>query len=170
MRQHFFALRGQLFQLRFDFSFVLFAGIGKFLLQFFLDFVQCRFGIRVNGNRGITQHRLGARRCDLDLVRFTWFGVDDGIVEMPKIAFAFDILDFIIADSRPQMAIPVDQAFTAIDVFLFKEVKESNTDGFGALVVQCEPRSLPIATCSHAFQLAKDTFFVLVFPFPNTCN
>ena len=69
----------------------------------------------MHGDRRIAQHRFGTRRGDDHMGRLARFGIDDGVHEMPEMSLPRLRVNFVIADRRLQMRVPVDQPFVAVD-------------------------------------------------------
>jgi len=68
------------------------------------------------------------------------------------------------------VGIPVDQPFAPVNEVLLEHLEKGGPDRTGTNRVKSETGSLPITTRADLAQLAKDAFFVLVFPRPDSIN
>ena len=121
-------------------------------------------------NGCVTQHGLWPSRGDRYERRFASLGGDKWVTKMPKIAFDGFGKNFVVADRRLQIRIPIHQSLSAINETLGKQIEERGANRLGAHFVQGESCPSPIARTSHALQLAKNSLFVLFLPLPNTLN
>ncbi len=78
--------------------------------------------------------------------------------------------DFVIADCSLQIGVPVDQPLATIDQTFGKQIVESRAHGPSASFIEGKARAAPIATGTHAFQLAENARFVLILPLPDTLH
>ena len=116
----------------------------------------------VDGNSGITQHRLGAGRGQLQ----HFAGLLDGVEQMPEAALLGLVLDLGVRDGGVAVGAPVDHAVSAVDQALIVQADEHFLDGVGAALVHREALALPVAGAAQLFQLADDAVAVGVLPVP----
>ena len=155
-------------QLLLDLLFFPLRYFSQLALKFLLNFLQSSLRIRMDCNGRIAQHGFRSS-CGhdymgwLSLLRF-----QHGVTKMPKITFDDRMKNFIVTDSRLQKRIPVHQPFTTVNIFLFKQVKESRPYRTGTDFIQSKSSTFPIATRAELLELGQDSFFVLSFPLPDS--
>ncbi len=72
--------------------------------------------LRVHGDGGVAQHRLGPRGRDGDrLAGRGARGVNQGIAEVPEVALHLDRHDFDVRDRGQQLGVPVHEPLVAVD-------------------------------------------------------
>ena len=72
-----------------------------------------RFGM--DGHRGVPQHRLGTRRGDRHVGRFTRTRVDHRILDVPEVFLDRFVKHFVVAHGRLQERVPVHESLAAVD-------------------------------------------------------
>ena len=98
------------------------------------------------------------------------FGLDHRILEVPEVALRRFVEHFVVADGRLQERVPIHEPLAAIDFAVLEQLEERLADGPGTLVVEREPRPLPIAAAAHLLELAEDARFVLLLPLPDALD
>src|SRR5690606_13098691 len=78
--------------------------------------------------------------------------------------------DFVVADGRLQVGVPVHQPLAAVDLAVGKQIEEGFADRPGADFVEGEAGPLPIAATTERLELAEDAGFVLFLPFPDSLD
>ena len=116
----------------------------------------------VDGNSGITQHRLGAGGGQLQHLA----GLLDRVEQVPEAAVLALILDLGVRDGGVAVGAPVDHAVAAVDQPLVVQADEHLLDGVRAALVHREALALPVAGAAQLFQLADDAVAVGVLPVP----
>ena len=124
----------------------------------------------MNSHGSITQHRFRAGGRNDNMIRLTGPGIDNRILEVPEISLYSFRKYFVVAYGSLQKRIPVYQSFPAINQCFLEQVEEGMSHRTRTCFIQCESRSLPIATATHLLQLAENTFFILLFPLPNSID
>ena len=120
---------------------------------------------RVHGDRGVSEHCLGACRRDGDVPTvFEWI---PDVVEGPIEIF---VLHLEVGNRRGAPRAPVDEIRTAVDQVLLVQSDEDRAHGLGQPLVECEPEARPIARTPERFQLIDDLRAVLRLPLPNTLD
>ena len=118
----------------------------------------------VDGNSGITQHRLGAGRGQLQ----HFAGLLDGVEQMPEAALLGLILDLGVGNRGVAVGAPVDHAVAAVDQPLVVQTDKDLLDGVGAALIHREALALPVAGAAQLLQLADDAVAIGVLPVPGT--
>src|SRR5262249_43056328 len=122
--------------------------------------------LRVDGNRSIAEHRLGASgRKTNELV-----GIFDWVAKCPETAFDGFVVNLVVRHGGLELRVPVDQALAAIDQAVLKHVEKRLPDGTGADRVEREAGAGPVATAAELAELAEDALFVLFLPLPDTLD
>ena len=87
--------------------------------------------LRIDGNGGVTQQRLGARRRNHDVglrVFRTECHAFERIAEMPEVAPDLLLLDFEVGDRGLEFRVPVDEPLRLVDEACFIELDEEFDD------------------------------------------
>ncbi len=124
----------------------------------------------MNRDGGIAEHGFGARCSNLNPARLARFRIDHGIRNVPEVSLLSHVLDFIVTDGGLQKRVPVDQSLATIDLLFGKQIEKRCADCRGALIVECESGAVPVAAAAHPFELAEDSFLVLIFPLPDSVD
>src|SRR5512132_1081762 len=129
----------------------------------FADQVDVARVLRMNGDGGITQHRLGTGRGYGE--KPPWFALD-GITDGPQLSRNLPLLDLQVGNGGSQERVPVDQPLVAIDQAPFVQVDEYLADGGGKPLVHGEAFAGPVAGSAQAAQLGGDGTPRLRLPCP----
>ena len=97
--------------------------------------------IRMDGDTRIAEHRLRARRRDLDVLARLAL---DLIAQMPEMALLRLVLDFDVRDGRIARRAPVRDARALIDQALLVEAHKDFADGAAAALVHREALAVPV--------------------------
>ena len=119
--------------------------------------------VRMDRDRGVREHRLGAHGRDRDRARARAERVVD-VVERVDDRL---VLDLEVRHRRPTARIPVDHVPVAIDVALLVQGDEYAQDGVRVRRVEGEPLVLVIARRPQAHELGDDLTAVLLPPLPD---
>ena len=63
----------------------------------------------MHGDSRITQHRFRPRRCYCDMRWFTWFRIENRVLQVPEMPLGRCCVNFVVADSGLQESVPVHQ-------------------------------------------------------------
>lgn len=117
--------------------------------------------LRVDGDRGVTQHRLGPRGGDDDR------GIAVPVPDGDQLAVVLLVLHLDVRDGGQTARAPVDDALGAVDQLVVMEPLEDRLDGLGQALVHREPLPRPGDTVAQAPHLARDLAAGLVLPLPD---
>ena len=128
------------------------------------DQVRVALVVRVDGDGGVTEHRLGAGRGD-----------DDGVVALAvpdgdELAVVVLVLDLDVRDGRQAARAPVDDALGAVDQLVVVELLEDRLDGLGQPLVHGEALTRPGDAVAEAPHLAGDLAAGLALPLPDALD
>ena len=118
---------------------------------------------RMHRDRHVGEHRLGARRGDLDCAAI----VGERVTERVELALDVPGLDLEIADRGLELRVPVHQALVAIDEPALVQLDERVRDRALIALVHGEALVRPVAAGAEAAELASDRAARLRFPFPD---
>ena len=108
------------------------------------------FVVGVDGDGDVGGDGFGAGGGDHDAVgQFAPLFVDEGIADVPELAFGFAVFDFDVGDGGQHLGVPVDDAFAAVDALFAEEVDEGLADGAAGGVVEGEDAAVPVAGSAH---------------------
>ncbi len=124
----------------------------------------------MHSHRRITQHRLRPRRRNCHMRRLTRLRVDHRVLKVPKVALHRLVKYLIIAHGGLQERVPIHEPLTAIDFSVLEQPEEPLSHCPRALIVEREPRALPITTATKLTKLAENAGFILILPFPNALH
>ena len=122
--------------------------------------------VRVNRNRGVTEHGLRPCRRDDDVPA----AVRQRIPDVPQVTLFFFGQHLQIGYRCAQHGIPVDQTLAAIDQSFFIELNEGLADCLRAAVVHREALVLPVHRSAHAPELLRDGAAGDFLPFPDALD
>ncbi len=122
----------------------------------------------MHGDRDVGEHRLGARRRDLD----TAIGIVllERIADTPERAVALDVLELGIGDGGLRGRIPVDQTRSAVDQAVAIKADEDAPDRRGERVVHRKARALPVGPEAEPAKLFEDLAAVRSRPLPGALD
>ena len=127
--------------------------------------------VGIDGDGGVAQDRLRARRGDGDVARVRLAGERlqriANVVERPCGVHG---LDLEVGDRAQAVRTPVDDALAAIDQSLLIEADEDLADGARQPLVQCEALALPVAGGAEAAVLILDAALVAAHPVPDALD
>lgn len=138
--------------------------VGQRQLDVPADQVLVALVVGVDGDGGVTEHRLGAGGGD-----------DDGLVALPvlhgdELAVVLLVLDLDVRDRGEAARAPVDDALGAVDQPVVVHPLEDGLDGLGQALVHGEPLTGPGDALAEAAHLAGDLAAGLVLPLPDTLD
>lgn len=138
--------------------------VGQRQLDELADEVLVPLVLRVDGDGGVTEHRLG-----------TGGGDDNGLVPVPvlhgdQLAVVVLVLDLDVGDGRQTPGAPVDDALGAVDQLVVVEPLEDGLDGLGQPLVHREPLTRPRDTVSQPAHLSADLPAGLALPLPDALD
>ena len=110
--------------------------------------------IGVNGNRRITEQRLGTRGCDND--PFTRRATLQRVTNLPDLPTLLYGNRLKIRHARLAARAPVDEGFGAIRETTLIECGERGAHGTARNVVHGEASAAPIGGCAETAELSKD--------------
>ncbi len=116
----------------------------------------------MNRDGRVAQHRLGARRDDIDRERAVFCRVADA----PQETVALLVFDFRVGDGRLRDRVPVDQPRPAIDQAVAVECDEYFRDDRGEALVHREAFARPVRSEAERTKLLVDDAAVLFAPAP----
>ena len=120
--------------------------------------------VRMDSNARIAEHRLRARRRDLDvLARLTLYR----IAEVPEVALLRLMLDLDVRDGRIARRAPVRDARALVDEAFFIEADKDLADGTAAALVHREALAVPVERGAERTQLEHDAAAELILPVPD---
>ena len=119
--------------------------------------------IRMDGDAGVAQHRLGTGGGDDELL----IRVLDRVADVPEVTGHVLVLNLGVGERRAAVGAPVDDAAALIDQALVIELAERLTHGPGAYLVHGEAVALPVAGGAETLLLLDDAVAVLVLPVPD---
>ncbi len=137
---------------------------GQRQLDLGADQVLVALVLRVDGDRGVTQHRLGARGGD-----------DDGVLALAvadrdQLAVVVLVLHLDVRDGGQAARAPVDDALGAVDQLVVVELLEDGLDGLGQALVHGEALAGPVHAVAQAPHLAGDLAAGLRLPLPDALD
>lgn len=115
----------------------------------------------VDGDRRVTEHRLGTGRGDDDRL------VPVAVLHGDELAVVVLVLDLDVRDGRQTARTPVDDALGAVDQLFVVEPLEDGLDGLGQALVHGEPLTRPGDAVSQAPHLSADLPAGLGLPLPD---
>ena len=118
----------------------------------------------MDGDTRIAEHRLRARRRDLDVL--AWLALDF-IAQMPEMALLRLVLDLDVRDGRVARRAPVRDARALIDKPLLVEAHKDFADGAAAALVHREALAVPVERGAERTQLEHDAAAELLLPVPD---
>ena len=118
--------------------------------------------LRVDRDRRIAEHRLGARGGDLEHLAGFLYLIED----MPKMAVLLLIFDLCVGDGGDAVRTPVYHAVAAVDLSVLIELDKDLLDRVGAALVHRKALAAPVAADAQLAQLACDPAAVFALPFP----
>src|SRR5580693_8789013 len=125
----------------------------------------------MDGDGGVAEHGFEARGGYGDVFAGVLaVVVEDGVADLPEVAFLLLVDDFEVADGGLAAWAPVDDVSAAIDEALLVEADEGFADGDGEIVVHGEVFALPVDGCAEALHLAEDGAAVVALPGPHTLD
>lgn len=117
--------------------------------------------VGVNGDSGVTEHRLGPSRRDDD--RRVAFAVTD----RDELTLVVLVLHLDVGDGGQTARAPVDDALGTVDQLVVVEPLEDRLDGLGETLVHGEALTAPVDTVAEAAHLAGDLPAGLRLPLPD---
>ena len=120
--------------------------------------------VRMDGDARIAEHRLRARRRDLDVLARLAL---DLIAQMPEMALLRLVLDLDVRDGRVAGRAPVRDARALIDQSFFIEAHKDFADGAAAALVHREALAVPVERGAERTQLEHDAAAELLLPVPD---
>ena len=97
--------------------------------------------VRVDGDGGVAEHRLGAGGGNLDIL----VAALDRVLDVPEMACLFAVLDLRVGEGGCAVRAPVDDAVAAVNQPFFIEVDEDLLDRAGTALVHREALARPVA-------------------------
>src|ERR1700722_18032303 len=97
--------------------------------------------VGIHGDRGVTEHRLGPRRCD----RYSAGAVGERVTDVPEAALDVLVIDFEIGQRRFASRAPVDEPLGAIDELLVVKIDEDLRDRLRQARIKREALAAPVA-------------------------
>ena len=122
--------------------------------------------LRMYGDRGVTKHRLRARRCHDDFAG----SIREWVTQMPEVAIELFVLNLDIRNGRHQLWRPVHHPLTEVDITLAVPLAEDIHDGIHVRLVHREAQPAPVVRTAKTLHLANDTVAVLLLPFPDALD
>ena len=120
--------------------------------------------VRMHGDARVTEHRLGARRRDFDvLARFAL----DFIADVPEMALLRHMVDLDVRNGRVARRAPVRDARALINEPLLIKRDEHFAHGTRAALVHREALAIPVERRAERTQLEHDTAAELFLPVPD---
>ncbi len=134
---------------------------GERQLDLGADQVPVALVVRVDGDRGVTQHRLGAGGGD-----------DDGVLALAvadrdQLAVVVLVLHLDVRDGGQAARAPVDDALGAVDQLVVEELLEDGLDRLRQALVHGEALARPVDAVSEPAHLAGDLAAGLRLPLPD---
>ena len=123
--------------------------------------VACIIGM--HGDSRIAEHRLRARRRDLDIA----LAVLESIAQMPEMTRLRLVLDFDVRKRRIARRAPIRNARSLIDQPLLVKAHENFAHGARAALVHREALARPVARRAERSELIHDAAAVLLLPLPD---
>ena len=121
--------------------------------------------LRGDGDSGVAEHGLGARRGHGDVVDAV-DGRGERVAEVPEVALLVVVLGLVVRDGGAAARAPVDDALAAVDETLVVPVTEDPADRPRELGAHRELLVIEVDRAAHALDLAHDGAAVLVRPVP----
>ena len=121
--------------------------------------------LRGDGDARVTEHGLGARGGDDDVV----LAVDrlgQRVAQVPQVALLVLVLGLVVRDGGGAVGAPVDDALATVDQAVVVPVAEDLTHGLGVILVHGEALVVKVDGAAHALDLLDDDAAVLVGPVP----
>ena len=119
--------------------------------------------VRVDGDRGVAQHRLGAHGGDGDRA----VAGRERVVDVVEGVGGLAVLDLEVGDGRPRARVPVDHVVVAVDQALLVQRDEDLQHRADVVLVQREALFLVVARGAEALVLLDDRAAVLLAPAPH---
>ena len=121
--------------------------------------------VGVDGQRGVAEDRLRARRGDGEMAA----GLDR-IAHIPEVAVALDVVHLFVGEGGLVNGAPVDEVRSSVDEAFGVEANERLLDGADEAGVHRESGALPIRRHAEAVLLLEDDVAVFLFPCPHTVH
>ena len=135
--------------------------------QLFAVEMEVALVLGMNGHGGVAEHGLGARRGNGNELAGLFAAVaEDGVANLPEMAFLLLVDDFEIADGGLAARAPVDDVRAAVDEALMVEADEGFAHGEGAGLVHGEVLAAPVDGDAEALHLLEDGSAVVTPPLP----
>ncbi len=124
------------------------------------------FVVGIDGQRGIAEHRFGARgRGDhIDVLAF------ELVLDVVKLGDPALMFDLVIRQRSLAPRAPVDYVLALVDQVLLVETDEDFLDGFRELFIEREAFARPIAGTADFLELLHDARLFGADIFPNTAD
>ena len=122
--------------------------------------------VRVHGDRGVAEHRLGAHGGDGDRAVAGRQRVVDVVERVGDLA----VLDLEVRDRRPRARVPVDHVVVAVDQALLVQRDEDLQHRADVVLVEREALFLVVARGAEALVLLDDRAAVLLAPAPHALD
>ncbi len=134
--------------------------VGQRQLDPLADQVRVALVVGVDGDGGVTEHRLDTGGRDDDRL------VPLAVCEGDQLAGVVLVVDLGVREGRHTARAPVDDALGAVDHPVVEQVLEDRLDGLGEALVHGEALTRPVQARAEAAQLAEDATAVLLLPLP----
>ena len=121
--------------------------------------------IGVYRDGGVAQHGFGPRGGDGDELAVIAF---ERIFDVPQMAGNFHLLHFQVRNRRPQLRVPVDEAFVLVDQVFLVELDKNLDHRLGQTFIHGEAFTRPITRGAQALQLSSNGAARLVLPLPDS--
>ena len=121
------------------------------------------FIVGVHRDTRITEHRLGTRRCNFNVV----VRAINPIAQVPEMPLLCLMVDLDVGDRRRAARTPIRDARALIDQPLLIEAHEHLAHRARAALVHREPLALPVTGGTEHAQLIHDAVAVLLLPVPD---
>ena len=122
--------------------------------------------VGVHRDRGVAEHRLGARRRDDDLAA----AADERVLDLPQRAVLLGGVDLEVGHHGLARGIPVDHPLRAEDQALLVEAHERLAHGAVGPLVHREPLALPVEREAHQLLLLADAIAAALLPRPRAAH
>ncbi len=119
------------------------------------------------GHGCVPQHGFGPGRGHHHIPGLPRLGFDDRITHVPEVALHFFIDDLVIGYRGLELAVPVDQAVSAVDQAVPEQAEKSLPDSSGTYRIHGKAGPLPVAGAAHLLELLDDPLLIFVFPGPD---
>ena len=121
--------------------------------------------LRGDGDARVTEHGLGARGGDDDVV-LAVNRLGQRVAQVPQVALLVLVLGLVVRDGGSAVGAPVDDALAAVDQTIVVPVAEDLTHGLGVILVHGKALVVKVDGAAHALDLLDDDAAVLVGPIP----